>query len=478
MCSRSREIVVSPCLQIFKVLMCLDAPCLDKSAGPAADGSLTQPFNNIANSNLPNAFASAYFGDIVRIVGNGGLDANVLTEEDNFSYKIGIAEVGGSPLEDGSSMNVPNGVTTMIDAGAIFKLRNSYINVGSSTTQIDRSGAALQVLGAPRHVQLSVSGDPIVTTLVGDDPGEGSTGYADGSVIFTSMRDRDVDANASGFSPEAAAGNWGGIIYRRDVDRAEGRSDLEDEGIFLQTVNHAEIRYGGGSNVLIDSVQQLVNPIQIVDMRPTVSFNEIMLSADSAISAAPNSFEETSYQAPQFQQGGSFTADYDRVGPDMYQNLLLDNSVNGVFVRVATTPVEAPKEFTVAARFDDSELVHYVAENLVIAGSPGGSMEDGVEPSMALLSARRLSGGPLGPEPVPPGDPANPPVSYDYKMTFVDANGFESLARPVAFTFAVVEPDSSIQLTSLPAVPNGGDYVSRRLYRSDAGDDRYILVGR
>jgi hypothetical protein len=451
---------------------------VDKSAGPAADGSLSQPFNNIANSNLPNAFGSAYFGDIVRIVGNGGLDANVLTEEDNFSYKIGIAEVGGSPLQDGSSMNVPNGVTTMIDAGAIFKLRNSYINVGSSTTQIDRSGAALQVLGAPRHVQLSVSGDPIVTTLVGDDPGEGSTGYADGSVIFTSMRDRDVDADASGFSPEAAAGNWGGIIYRRDVDRAEGRRDLEDDGIFLQTVNHAEIRYGGGSNVLIDSVQQLVNPIQIVDMRPTVSFNEIMLSADSAISAAPNSFEETSYQAPQFQQGGSFTADYDRVGPDMYQNLLLDNSVNGVFVRVATTPVEAPKEFTVAARFDDSELVHYVAENLVIAGSPGGSIEDGVEPSMTLLSARRLSGGPLGPEPVPPGDPANPPVSYDYKMTFVDANGFESLASPVAFSFAVVDPDSSVQLTSLPAVPIGGDYVSRRLYRSDTGDDRYVLVGR
>ena len=451
---------------------------VDKAAGPSADGTLTQPFNNIANGNLPNAFGSAYYGDIVRIVGNGGLDADLLTEEDNFSYKIGIAETGGSPLEDGSSMNVPSGVTTMIDAGAIFKLRNSYINVGSSTTQIDRSGAALQVLGAPRHVQLSASGDPVTTTLVGDDAGEGATGYADGSVVFTSMRDRDVDTSASGFSPAPAAGNWGGIIYRRDVDRTEGRSDLEDDGIFLQTVNHAEIRYGGGSNVLIDSVQQLVNPIQIVDMRPTVSFNEIMLSADSAISAAPNSFEETSYQAPQFQKGGGFTADYDRVGPDMYHNLLLDNSVNGVFIRVATTPVEAPKEFTVAARFDDAELVHYISENLVVKGSPGGSIEDGVEPSMGLISARRLSGGPLGPEAVVVGDPANPPVSYDYKMTFVDANGFESLASSDVFTFSVDDPDSSIQLTSLPAVPSSGDYVSRRLYRSDAGVDDYRLVGR
>ena len=451
---------------------------VDKAAGPAADGTLQQPFNNIANSSVPNAFGSSYFGDIVRIGGNGGLDGNLLTEEDNFSYQIGIAELGGAPLNDGSSMNVPRGVTTMIDAGAIFKLRNSYINVGSSTTQIDRSGGALQVLGAPRHVQLSVQGDPIVTTLVGDESGEGTDGYADGSVVFTSMRDRAVDANASGFSPEAAPGNWGGIIYRRDVDRAEGRKDLEDVGIFLQTVNHSELRYGGGSNVLIDSVQQLVNPIQIVDMRPTVSFNEIMLSADSAISAAPNSFEETSYQAPQFQKAGRFTADYDRVGPDMYQNLLLENSVNGVFIRVATTPVEAPKEFTVAARFDDTELVHYVAENLVVEGSPGGSIEDGIAPSMALVSSRRLAGGPLGPDSVPVGDPPNPAISYDYKMTFVDASGFESLASLDVFTFEVADPDSSVQLTSLPAVPISGDYVSRRLYRSVSGADNFVLVGR
>ncbi len=474
--SGDRSVSLSPDFQGVDVLG--RTLFVDKNAGPAADGTLSQPFNNIANASLPNAFGSASFGDIVRIVGNGGLDGDLLTEEDNFSYKIGIAEVGGSPLEDGSSMNVPRGVTTMVDAGAIFKLRNSYINVGSSTTQIDRSGGALQILGTPRHVQLSLSGDPVQTTLIGDESGDGATGYADGSVIFTSMRDRDVDASASGFSPEPAAGNWGGIIYRRDVDRAEGRRDLEDDGVFLQTVNHAEIRYGGGSNVLIDSVQQLVNPVQIVDMRPTVSFNEIRLSADSAISAAPNSFEETSYQAPQFQKGGSFTADYDRVGPDMYQNLLLDNSLNAVFIRVATTPVEAPKEFTVAARFDDTELVHYVSENLVVAGSPGGSIEDGVAPSMALISARRLSGGPLGPAAVLAPAPPNPAVSYDYKMTFVDAHGFESLASADVFTFAVADPDSAIQLTSLPAVPSSGDYVSRRLYRSDAGLDDYRLVGR
>ncbi len=58
-------------------------------------------------------------------------------------------------------MEVPKGVTTMIDAGAAFKLRNARIGVGSSSVQLDRSGGALQVLGTPRLVQLSLRGEPV-----------------------------------------------------------------------------------------------------------------------------------------------------------------------------------------------------------------------------------------------------------------------------------------------------------------------------
>ncbi len=50
----------------------------------------------------------------------------------------------------------------MIDAGAILKFRTSRIGVGSSTLLEDRSGGALQVLGTPRLVQLSVEGDPVI----------------------------------------------------------------------------------------------------------------------------------------------------------------------------------------------------------------------------------------------------------------------------------------------------------------------------
>ncbi len=437
---------------------------VDKTAGPLADGSLDRPFNNITNPIVANAFGSALENDIVRIVGNGGSDNDITTEADNFSYQIGVSDTGGQTLEDGRNMEVPRGVTTMIDAGTVVKLRNSFIGIGSSTVQVDRSGGALQVLGTPRLVQLSAQGDPVSTNLVGG-ANVVAPAYDDGSVIFTSTRDRVVDTAAAGASAAASSGNWGGLIYRRDVDQAQGRRDLEDEGIFLQRVNHAEIRYGGGSSVLIDSVQQLVNPIQIVNMRPTITFNEITQSADSAISAAPNSFEETSYQAPRYQQAGAFTADYDRVGPDIHNNQLVNNSINGLFIRATTTPTESPKQFTVAGRFDDVDIVHYVAENLIVAAAPGGSIQDGFSPTMSLVSAQSLPGGTLV-----AGD-------YLYKMTFVDRDGFESLASTDTFPFTVAASNSSIQLTSLPQVVPGGAYLSRRLYRATAGPNpEYRLV--
>ena len=91
---------------------------------------------------LPTRSQSTLPGDIVRIVGNGGVDGDLSTEVDNFSYQIGISDVGGSSLSDGRAMEVPQGVTTMIDAGAILKLRGAFIGIGSSTLQVDRSGGA------------------------------------------------------------------------------------------------------------------------------------------------------------------------------------------------------------------------------------------------------------------------------------------------------------------------------------------------
>ena len=429
---------------------------VDKNAGPNADGSLDRPFNNIANPAVANAFSSASEGDIVRIIGNGGIDGDIATESDNFSYQVGVSDVGGASLEDGRALNIPKGVTTMVDAGALIKFRSSYINAGSSNLQVDRSNSVLQVLGAPRLVQLSRQGEPVETTTLDSE---------DGSVILTSIRDRSADAGAASNSPLPNAGDWGGLIFRRDMDQVEGRRDLEDNGIFLHQVNNADIRYGGGSNILIDSIQSLVNPILVINTRPTITFNKITQSSDSAVSASPDSFEETSFQAPEFQQGGTFTADYDRVGPDINNNSLVDNSVNGLFIRVPTTASQTPKLLTTSGRFDDIDIVHVLPENLVIEGKPGGSVTSSFAPSMSLVSGRSLNGGRLA-----AGD-------YVYKMTFVDRDGFETLASADEFAINVPNDDSSVEVTNLQTIIFGSEFVSRRLYRAEAGvNPQYRLV--
>ena len=139
-----RSIAIDPLLKLIDVAG--KTLFVDKSAGPNADGSLAKPFNNISGSGVPNAFSSTFPGDIVRIVGNGGADGQLATEADNFAYEIGLGLLPGSVLSDGATMDIPKGVTTMIDAGAVFKLRSARIGVGSSNLSIDRSSGALQVL--------------------------------------------------------------------------------------------------------------------------------------------------------------------------------------------------------------------------------------------------------------------------------------------------------------------------------------------
>jgi len=409
---------------------------VDKLAGPAADGSAARPFNNISGDGVANAFDASQPGDIVRIVGNGGSDQLLETLDDNFAYEFGFAETAGLILEDGDAMEVPMGVTTMIDAGAILRFRNSYAGVGSSDSLVDRSGGALQVLGTPRLLDSTGA----IISQVGD-------------VVFTSTRDRSAGQPESSNAPAAAAADWGGLVLRSDFDDAQGRPSLENEGIFLQYVNHADIRFGGGGNVKIGGFQQTVNPIQVMDTRPTLTFNKISDSAGPAMSAAPNSFEESNYSEPRFQQAGAFTGDYDRVGPDIHHNELVNNSINGLFVRVDTLAADAPRELEIAGRFDDVDIVHVLSENLILKGTPGGPITDGIQPVVSLLNGASRDGGTLT------------PGNYAYRLTFVDSNGFESLASDASNPITVVAGDNAIQMANLPPTPAG--YQTRRIYRAN-----------
>ncbi|NDC63034.1 MAG: hypothetical protein EBZ59_03405, partial [Planctomycetia bacterium] len=261
---------------------------------------------------------------IIRIVGNDASNDPLKV------YQVGV-DLAGRPLADGATFNVPAGVTVMIDEKAIFKLRGANIDVGSSSPLVSRGGASLQVLGTP-----------------------------DNKVTFTSYHDDSVGGNADSVDRAPAGGEWGGIVLRQDSDAASKKA-------FVNTIGQAVIRFGGGS-VLVDSQLDAFAPIQLESTRPTIAFNTITRSAGAAIAADPNSFEEGN----------------GRVGPEIRGNTLLDNTTNGLFVKIRTQLGSPVDRLDVPARFKSTDIVYVLQENLFVSGGVGGYEQVG-----ANLRARR-----------------------------------------------------------------------------------------
>ena len=422
---------------------------VDKVADAAmADGTLANPF-----AEIDQALAAANSGDIVRVVANGGADGDLGTVEDNLAYQVGFDRISGAELADGSAIVVPQGVTLMVDSGVVVKSRRGRVAVGSSSPLIDNSDSALQVLGVPRVVDADGN-------LMLDEAGNPVSGM----VVFTSLHDDEhgVSETSDVFVPEPARGDWGGIDIRNDIDQdRDDRFLQENEGIFLNHIGQAKILYGGGS-VLVDGVVETVGPISLRDARPTIANNVIMQSAQAAITATPDSFEETNFNASLYQ-ATPFTIDYDRVGPAIHGNTVSENSINGLFVSVATPAGDSLEEVTVSSRWDDNDIVHVVAENLVIAGTPGGHVVDAVSPPVNLVTLSTGNAGSLF------------AGTYNYRLVYVDAAGNESTASIPTADAVTTGANGSVTLVNLPQSP--AEYVARRIYRSsNAGTAPYTLV--
>jgi hypothetical protein len=331
---------------------------VDKQATAGGNGSLATPFKHIKD-----ALAVAQPGDVVRIVGNGGADRLVSTAADNLAYEVGF-DTRGVALPDGSTFTVPKGVSVMIDAGAVLKMRRARVGVGSTTVSVDKSGGSLLVLGTPKLLDVNGS-------VIKDAAGNAVAG----SVYFTSASDTTLgkNANPSVVGISAGAGDWGGLDFRNRIDASLGRENLEVNGQFLNWVSHADIRYGGGQ-VVVDSNSQSITPIQMIDARPTIAFSSITSSADAAMGATPNSFKDSNFHSPAEQQLASFTVDYQRVGPDIHNNRVVGNTINGLQIRLRTSGNPQLETMTVQGRFDDTDIVHFLPENLEITGTPGGAL--------------------------------------------------------------------------------------------------------
>ena len=373
-----------------------------------------------------DALAVATPGQIVRIVGNGGVDNDPDTLQDSFPYEIGV-NTAGQALWDGAALEAPRGVTVMIDKGAVVKLRKGWIGTGSSTTSVDRSGSAVQVLGTPTR-----------------------------QVIMTSWNDETIGNDTTSTPTVADEGDWGGIIFRNEIDRAQNRFNAENEGIFLNYVSNARLLWGGGT-VTIDSTTQTINPIHMDRSQPTIVNNRIEFSDDSAMSADPDSFEELTFHSPRFQTGKpAFTVDYKRIGPDISGNTLLNNGNNALFVRMDTIAGGGTQKLTVPGRFNDTDIVHLVAQNLEIQGTPGGAVRETITPSVTLVTLTPLAGGTLV------------AGAYQYRVVFTDENGFESPAS-TATGLVTVAASGAVRLAQLPQVSANSVYTGRRIYRSQLG---------
>ncbi len=405
---------------------------VDKVATAGGNGTLARPYNTIAAAltdagNVARADASGTRAITVRILGN----------TTSRAYEIGFNRFGAG-LADGTTFDVPKNVTVMIDAGAIIKLGRARISAGSSTVSVDRSGGSLQLLGIP-----------------------------DTKVIITSINDTvGIGVNPDRTPPAPAPGDWGGIDFRNRIDGGdETRTDKERNGLFLNSVVHSDIRFGGGQ-VVVDGVSQIITPIHMVDSRPSIYNNLITRSADAALAATPNSFKEDDFLDPRSQSNGFFIPDYDRVGPDIHGNKVINNTLNGLFVKTRTGVADTLETLTVTARFDDIDITHIIGENLVVAGNPGGGIIDVASPPTTVVTLTNVAGGSLA------------AGTYNYRLVYVDSAGNESLASIPTSSLAV-GANSSISLQNLPPISSGLPYVARRLYRSDAtGAGTYRLVGQ
>ncbi len=298
---------------------------VDKLAAPSGTGTSAAPFNSISPA-LVAAQAITVGGTaraLVRIVGN--VDESSPTGlRDAMPYLVGSTRAGGA-LADGNSLTVPKGTTVRVEAGALIKMRSANIDVGTSSIGADRSGGAIQVLGTP--------------TL---------------PVYLRSYHDDQAGGDSDGNGPSANGGDYGGIVLRDD-------SDLEASGVFLSTINHADIRHGGGKGTPAGT--RVFSPIDINDARPTITFNTITDAAKAAVSASPNSFDDS----------------LGRIGPDILGNYLRGNTDNGLFVGIPTDLGSSVQKMTVSGRFDDTDITHILTESLIIVGNPGGPIrENGV----------------------------------------------------------------------------------------------------
>ena len=226
----------------------------------------------------------------------------------------------------------------MIDAGAVLKLNRAAIEVGSTSLQVDRSGAACRCWALPKL-----------------------------NVYFTSFKDTAIRLEDQRQQPRPRPRRLGGLVVsagqgsRPRALRMGKPGDLprlrEPRRFALRRRDHSRQRS------VADHHPGPLGP------RPAGGFPQSHhVRRRRRHLGRPNSFEETNFHAPPYQFVSTFTSDYDRVGPDIHRNTLVNNTTNALFLRILTPAGQQIIPLTVSGRWDDTDIVHVVAEDFRYRG--------------------------------------------------------------------------------------------------------------
>ncbi len=307
------------------------------------DGSLAHPYPvlapeavaNAANGGDLNSVANfgTGFNSVYDRSGNGHFDRSALYAADVLSAKGPVVVValpalndksktfvlqapsGSNPVANDGSATVPFNTDLVFAPGSVLKLSNAALFV-------QNQGSSIQVIGGPNPAD---------------------------QVVFTSYADDSVggDTNGDGADSSPLGGDWGGIVLRnfddtsnggRPIPEAPGPVDplrnhlgVSGEDDALSYFNFAQVKYAGGA--VPQTIGFRFDAITNFNSRPAISNIVISQtggtnSPQGAISGDVDSFREDNLAR----------------GILVRRATLINNSLNGIYVRAELTGVAEPTD--------------------------------------------------------------------------------------------------------------------------------------
>ena len=359
----------------------------------------------------------------------------------NSPYLVGTDQFGNLLPDDSlgdSLLQLPKNVVLMVDAGAVFKLDHANIEAGSSAVSIDDSQSALQVLGVP--------GQPAVFTSYNDD--NGSLGAPQihpgiavkagdwGGLVFNDDSDLETLGIFLNNVAEADLNYGGGQVFVNGVPNFydalylnTARPTLANNLItnsasaaISANPNSFEVsRFGSDLAIRVTATPsdgatfriggttfQFQQSVPLAQGAVAVPFSGLSLpqiatnvaaainatlyagsvdhaAALGAVVTLPGVLAFSTLSSPLAGANDSFTADYERFGPDVRGNALgiggsiqlaadgtwqktaaAQNTINGLFVRINTNAGASLDTLDVSAEFAATDIPYVLQENLVI----------------------------------------------------------------------------------------------------------------